>query len=264
MNIGKESSMSNEIKTPSGTSLFYLGPHVEEGMLPALFYFSLSGKESLELEPYNHVPQTLQKERMRTFSLTLPGHEEGRNKFHAMKYWAEQIKEGNYLIEEFLMQADEAIHWLIAEEIIDPLRIAVSGLSRGGLIAGLLASKNKNISTFVGFAPVVDLSVLEDFSDFRDNRRLWERLHPITLVSVIEQLTHLRHLRFYIATLDEKVNTDSCYHFIKEMSHKVHQKRAKHCYVELFLTPPLGYKGHGTAPHIFEEGAALIKRQLLR
>lgn len=256
--------MKNEIKTPSGITLYYLGPSLDAGPLPALFYFSLSGEESLYLEPYNQVPQILKDEKMRTLSLTLPGHEEGRNKFQAMKYWADKIKEGSYLIEELIDQIDETLSWLLAEGIVDPKAIATAGLSRGGLIAGLLAAKNTHIKTLVAFAPVVDLSFLEDFSDFKESSRLLERLEELSLFAKIEHLTHLHHMRFYIGMRDEKVNTDRCYHFIKEMTEKVHEKRAKQCHVELFLTPPLGYKGHGTAPHIFHEGATLIKRELIK
>src|SRR6185503_18464661 len=110
--------MLNELKTPSGLIFYYLGPDLKMGPLPALFYFSLSGPESLSLEPYNHLPQRLKKERMRTFSLTLPGHEEGLNKFHAMKYWADSIREGSYLLEELIIKIDEGISWLIEQEIV--------------------------------------------------------------------------------------------------------------------------------------------------
>jgi len=256
--------MSKKIETPSGLTLFYLGPDIAHGKLPALLYFSLSGEESLELEPFCHPPKKLEVEPIRTFSVTLPGHEEGLNKFHAMKFWADSIRDGKYLLEELITKLDESLNWLISEEIIDPRHVAVAGLSRGGLIAGLLAAKNNYIKTLVCFAPVVELSVLEDFSDFRDNKRLNDRASRLSLVGAVEKLTHLEHLRFYMATRDEKVNTDSCYHFIREMAEKVHEKRARHCHVELYLTTPIGQKGHGTAPHIFDEGTELIKRQLLR
>ena len=173
--------------TPEGTELYYEGADLDQGPLPALFYFAISGEESLTLHPYNSPVVYGAGPELRIFSLTLPGHGGSFNKFKAMEYWAKEIAAGNYPIENFLDQAVRAIDWLIEEEIVHPDHLALCGLSRGGLIATHIASREKRVRTLLGFAPITRL---EEVEPFEEN----PRLESLNLTSLAENLTHLHNV----------------------------------------------------------------------
>lgn len=238
--------------------LFYLGTS-EKKRLPALFYLALEGEESLSTHPYN-LPATYFGPNVRVFSASLPFHEKGQDKNKAISFWAKSLEEDRYDLRDFLEKLKLTIDHLITEGWIDPHYLAVAGLSRGGFLATHLSALHPAIKTLVAFAPVTDLLVLEDFSHFKENARLTSKAEHLSLFTLTEKLTHLRQIRFYISNRDEKVSTDSCYHWIRAMAEHVHEKRAKHCHVELVLTSPIGFKGHGTSDLIFKEGAELIKK----
>ncbi len=249
---------------PRGNELFYQGLGPEAGPLPAFFYFALSGEESLKLDPYNSPVARLEGAPIRVFSMTLPGHGLGFNKLHAIQYWADQLAGGTDVLNKFFDDAAFAINWLIEEGWIEPDEIAVGGLSRGGFVATHVAALDPRIKTVLGFAPLTRLSAVKEFAS--EKQPTHAKMHALTLdlEQIVDNLTHLRHLRFYIGNRDERVGTDACYHFVRKLANKGHEKRARHMHAELFITHAIGHQGHGTAPHIFEAGADWVKDLLLR
>lgn len=252
--------MSKFLEDPHNTRIDYLGPEISKTPLPAFFYFALSGSDSLELHPYNQPVLMMQDPAIRIFSFTLPGHEENLNKFHAMQYWAERMLEGHYLLEEFFEKVSHAIHWLIEEKIVDSQKMAAGGLSRGAFIATHIAAKLPYIRTLLGFAPLTDLMQLKEFSEHPELQRRCEELN---LTHLTDTLTHVAHFRYYIGNRDRRVGTDACFHFIRALADKSHEKHARHQKIELMITHSIGHKGHGTAPHLFEEGTLWAKSCLL-
>lgn len=240
----------------------YLGADFEEGMQPALFYFSLSAEESLDLAPYNSPAILFADQTKRVFSFTIPGHGEGQNKFHALQYWAEHIAQGDLLLERFFEDVCKSISYLIDQGIVDPKHMATCGLSRGAFVATHIAALEKRISTLLGFAPVTTLQKIDVFKPYAREDAFQARIAPLNLESILEELTHLKHVRFYIGNYDTKVDTDACYSFIRSLSQKVHEKRMRHCHVELRITPRIGHEGHGTYPETFEEGVLWLKKHL--
>lgn len=251
--------MSKNLVDEHNFRIDYLGPTPEGGRLPAFFYFALSGEESLQLHPYNQPALHLNSCAMRVFSFTIPGHEEGMNKFHAMNYWAEQMVAGTYLLEDFFDKTERAILWLINQNLVDPEHVGAGGLSRGGFVATHMAARLSFVHTLLGFAPLTELSQLKEFSHPSLERHAAE----LDLMHLVDNLTHVRNVRFYIGNLDTRVNTDSCYRFIRALAEKGHAKKARHQKIELMLTPSIGHQGHGTDPHIFEEGSLWAKTHIL-
>jgi esterase FrsA len=90
----------------------YIGPPLEEGPLPTVFYFALSAEDSLHLSPFNQPALSLLPFNIRVFSITLPGHD-GLPAKEAMNYWAEHLRKGYNIIEEFITQARTIIETLI-------------------------------------------------------------------------------------------------------------------------------------------------------
>jgi pimeloyl-ACP methyl ester carboxylesterase len=253
--------MSIILKDSTGFSIRYLGSNLETGPLPAFFYFALSSEESLELHPYNQ-PAILAatSPSLRVFSFTIPGHGENLNKFHAMKYWAEHMAQGAYILEDFFEAVTRSVRELIDQGLVMQEKIALGGLSRGGFIATHLAARIPQVHTLLSFAPLTELMELKEFAEMPSLRR---RASELDLVHLTDNLTHVRNIRFYIGNLDMRVNTDSCYHFIRRLADKGHEKHARHQKIELMIRQSVGHKGHGTDPHIFEEGTSWLKRQLL-
>ena len=228
---------------PQGTQIYHQGPPLENRSLPAFFYFALSGEESLTLDPYHQPAHLLIDAPLHVFSLTIPGHGEGFDKYHAIGYWAEEMKRGEHLLEAFFDKVCRAIDWLVETGTIDPASIAVGGLSRGAFVATHIAARDTRIKTLIGFAPLTRLSRVAEFADCTRQAEALDFDH------LTDKLTHLHHLRYYISNHDTRVDTDACYSVIRKLALAVHAKRARHCHIELFLTPPIGHKGHGTAPH---------------
>jgi len=247
---------------PHGNEIYYQGLGPEAGQLPAFFYFALSGEDSLELPPYNSPASLLEGEPLRVYSITIPGHGPGHDKFHAMQYWADQIAQENYILKTFFDKAASSIEWLIKEGYVDPNHIAVGGLSRGAFVAAHVAARNTRIKTVLGFAPLTRLGELNEFASVEQSTRVKIRASALDLEHLVDQLTHVHHLRFYIGNRDERVSTDACYHFIRRLADKAHEIRARHMNIELRITHSIGHKGHGTTPQIFAEGIGWLKEQL--
>jgi len=250
------------LQTPSGISIYHAGPPLSQGKLPAFFYFSISGEESLTLPPYNTPVELLKMTSLRVFSLTLPFHGEGYDKFHAMKEWLKAFNSQDNFLGPFLEAANEALEWLVETEIVDENAIAVGGLSRGGFIATHFAASNSRIKTVLGFAPLTRLQELQGFASFQ-KETLEPLVEPSNLVAIIPSLLHVQNFRFYMGNHDTCVGTDACYDFIRKYVLKAYEERARHCKIELYITPSIGRDGHGTSLSTFQEGSLWIKKHLL-
>lgn len=253
--------MSSEIHCltpPSGLKIFLQGPPLKEGPLPSLFYFALSGKDSLTLPPYNQPAVDLSQERMRIFSFSLPYHGGEFDPKDAIKHWIDAFHTHPQFLREFLYQAKENIDFLIREGWTHPEKMAAAGLSRGGLIAGHLAALEPRIQTILGFAPLISLDKLLEFQSIIDT----QEIQILSLHSIIDLLVG-KNLRFYVGNRDERISTDACYKFIRHLTERTYEKGYRTAQVELIISPSVGYKGHGTLPPIFNQGAEWIKTRLL-
>ncbi len=247
------------LKSPEGTELYYTGEDADHGPLPAFFYFALCKEESLTLEPYNHPVLPFKETPCRVFSVSIPGHGDGHDKFLAIDYWAEQMAKGTYILEPFFEEVAQVITWLVETDVIDPNRLAFGGLSRGAFVATHIAARQPHVQTLVGFAPLVDLRQSASFTPYPE---LNQWLQTLDLHTLIPKLDHLKNFRFYMGLNDTLVNTDTCYSFIREFACHAETERLRALTVELMLRPSIGYKGHGTPPEVFEAGAHFVQHHL--
>lgn len=251
-------SHQHRLPSPNDLEIFYRGPPIKEGKYPALFYFALSGYDSLFLDPFNQPIEFLKNTPIRLFSFTLPLHGPKFNNIEGMSRWAEAILEGNDLIETFLTQAEENIHFLIQNGSIDPNKIAISGLSRGGLIAMHLACRLPKVQTLLLFAPLLHLEDLNEFQGLKD--------HPFVSPYKIEKVLPLmvdKQVRLYIGNRDVRVQTKKSIHFIEQLVELMYKNGVRSPPAELILSPSIGHKGHGTSPEVFNAGSEWIKTILL-
>lgn len=237
--------------------LHYLGPDIDAGPLPALFYFSLSSEESLSLDPFNQPAVYLSKLPLRVFSLTLPGHGEGLPSTEAMTFWAQEILSGHNLIQSFVDKIQKAVHTLIKKEIILSDQIAAMGLSRGAFIAMHAAAQIPFFQTIVGFAPLTRLSAIKEFKNL-PHLPLVEELDLIHLHPSL----YSRTIRLYIGNLDTRVGTRYTFDLIEKLSKTAWEHRIRSPKIELIITASIGQHGHGTSKEIFHQGAHFAAKEL--
>lgn len=246
----------NPLLPPHGSPIYYLGPDLQHKNLPAVIFFALSAQMSLYEDPFNQAVLRLSDQGIRVFSWDLPFHGAGLDPHDAMRQWAHEFVHRPSFVSDFLDLCQRNIDFLINENLIDSQHIGVAGLSRGGFIATHLAARDSRLKTVLGFAPLTSPQPLEELQSFEKS------FDEISLTTVIDQLIHTR-LRFYIGNHDTRVGTTSCYHFIHELTEAAFNQGIRSPSVELIIYPSIGYKGHGTPPTIFHNGADWIKQQLM-
>lgn len=238
--------------------LSHVGPSLEDGPLPAVFYFALHAEESLGLAPYNQPVTFLARHPMRIFSLSLPGHDQGIPPNQSLKSWASSLAHNHNIVESFLEKALAALHFLEKKGALLPKKVASSGLSRGAFIATHLAARTEIISHILGFAPLTALSYAESLSEAWDS----PILKSLDLDRTIPQIIG-KKVRFYIGNHDTLVGTERCFQWIHTLCQASYDQKIRSPQTELILYPSIGHKGHGTPKEIFHQGALWLKTELL-
>lgn len=237
-----------------GSSIFYQGPDLQLGPMPAVIFFALSAQMSLFENPFNQPVVHLSQQGFRVFSWDLPFHGPGLDPHEAMHHWAHEFVYRPTFISDFIELCKQNIDFLIEEGFVDANRLGVAGLSRGGFIAAHLAARDPRLKAVLGFAPLTQPKPLEELKSFPAHS-----FDHISLTSVADNLIHIP-LRFYIGNHDMRVGTDTCFHFIQHLTEVAFTKGIRSPTVELMIYPSVGHKGHGTPPHIFHDGANWIKQ----
>lgn len=217
-------------------SFEFIGPPLEEGPLPAVFYFALSAKDSLHLDPYNQPVAVLSSYRLRIFSMTLPGHDH-LPPAEALDSWTEEI------VSTFTDEAAKMIEDLVKQNVIE--RVGIMGLSRGVFIGAHVAAKTAKVRTLLGFAPLTRI----------------ESMPSLNLENLAEALSD-RQVRCSIGNRDTRVGTENCFHFISKLAENAYQRGIRPSPIELIIGPSIGQMGHGTSPDTFRSGAAWMAEQL--
>lgn len=232
----------------------FIGPPISEGPKNCVLYFSISAKESLSLDPYNQPALAIASNDCRIFSITLPGHYEGQDKFKAISYWANHLDE----LITFIKNAHNFIDHLIKNNIAIEKKVGTMGLSRGGFIASHLATHPEVIAS-VSFAPLTNLKKLIEFSSINN----LDLLETLSLENQIDLLSE-KKIRYYIGNRDMRVSTKSAFELIEKLAERAYQKRIRSPQAELFILPSMGQFGHGTSKKIFEKGAHWLKKQIVK
>lgn len=226
--------------------LYHTGPALDHGPLPSLFYFSLSGPDSLCLDPFNQPIQFLHGKMIRIFSMTLPGHENDLPAKDAIGVWADDMQKGKNRIGEFLDQIQQAIDFAIQQQFADPNKLAAAGLSRGAMIAAHATARDARFRHLVCFAPLTKLRLTREFQMIQEN----PIANGLDLIHLADQLAD-RHIKFYIGNEDTRVGTKECFELAMAI---VAKKKSRTSQLHLQIYPSVGQMGHGTPPEIFMMG----------
>jgi hypothetical protein len=235
----------------------YIGAPLEEGPLPALFYFSLSAKDSLLLPPFNHPAMRLHTLPMRIFSVSMPGHENNLPPTEALNVWAEMIRAEINPLTSLMDRVQTCVDELSSQGALIAGKLALAGLSRGAFFAAHVAAACPAFRSLLGFAPLTELGHAKEFDPLQG--------HPLVQALSLKNLTpHLTRvaLRFYMGNLDTRVRTRSCFDFIEHLSQHAAAQGLRSPTTELIIYPSVGKDGHGTPPEIFDSGADWIAKQL--
>lgn len=236
--------------------LWYQGPPLEQGPLPALLYFALSAEETLTLAPFNTPITLLQEAPLRIFSATLPYHGIGYPAKEAMHHWALALRQDSSFLCDFLDQLEQSLQILFASPYVLSHKSAVAGLSRGALIAAHMSARLQALSSLLLFAPLCDLKTCPEFAHTSP-----EMLQTLSLYSLCPKLS-TKTIRAYIGGRDTRVSTKTCYEWICSTIDCAYEKKIRPIPIELRITPSIGYLGHGTSPETFQEGSLWIYQQL--
>lgn len=242
---------------PSKLKIYHKGPGLDQGPLPSLFYFALSGAESLEQDPFNQPVAFLATDPIRVFSFTIPGHGEGLLNPEAMSFWSQEMMQNHNIIAEFVSQGLENIQYLIDQGYADPLHLAVGGLSRGGFVAAHLAANDPRIRIVLGFAPLTKLTYLKEFEGMQNPIAA-----SLNLSNLLDKLID-KKIRFYIGNRDIRVGTEECFQFIHALAEAAYEKGIRSPKTELIIASSIGHKGHGTSIESFKDGAMWVKKELI-
>lgn len=234
----------NSIRSSSGNLLYYAGPSLDEGALPAVFYFALTGESSLFQDPFDQPVKKLNAAGFRVFSWDLPFHSAHVSPQESMQKWLDAFSHSSTFLTEFIDFSQTSMTELESLGLIKKNCVGVMGLSRGAFMATHLAAKDPRIKALVGFAPLTEP-------------------HPsVSLLKICSFLLHTP-LSFYIGNNDTRVSTDLCYKFCRQLTNEALTHGVRSPSVELTLYPSIGHRGHGTPPSIFHQGARWLEQRLL-
>lgn len=234
---------AHPLNLPDGPELFFAGPPLGKGPLPAIFYFSLSARESLTLPPFNQPVAALIDRPIRIFSATLPVHGQGEPNETAMGRWAAANPR---VFETFYKQLIDAIEKLIADEVIQEGTVGLAGLSRGSWIALHLAARTSAAQNILCFAPLTDIFYLKEFEGLDI---------PTYKLAPYHKILAKKAIRIFMGNRDTRVGTDTAFNFLYALTESAYQQGIRSPRMEMVISPSVGKDGHGTLPHIFKEGA---------
>lgn len=240
-----------EIDCGHACMAYHRGPDLNVGPLPTLVYFSLSGYESLMLDPYcQPVDFWLHQSHRRAISFDLPEHPMGGQHTRGMEKWADKMGMAHQdIISPFVKQIVRALKYLQDKGWIDVNQLVIGGLSRGAFLATHVAAKEPSIRAILGYAPLTTLETIKEFQSYLNR----DEIRSLGLSHLVEALIY-KKLRFYIGNLDQRVGTQEAFQFIEKLAVTAHQAGIRSPQAELIIYPSVGHKGHGTLPSVFKEG----------
>lgn len=243
----------HELDAESG----YVGPPLEEGPLPALFYFALSARDSLLLPPFNQPVVRLHTLPLRIFSFSLPGHENNLPPTEALHVWAHSLSAGINPLTCAIEKVITCVEQLLSQHALVAGSCALAGLSRGAFFATHVAAACPLFRYVLGFAPLTALGYTKECHSLQDH----PLVQALSLKTLAPQLTQVK-LRYYIGNLDTRVGTRLCFDGIEHLSQQAAAQGVRSPTAELMIYPSVGREGHGTPPEIFNAGSDWIAQQL--
>lgn len=211
---------------PGHDGWLYTGPDLSEGPRPAVVYLALTAKQSLQTDPFNQYVREIVKlsPQTRVFSPTLPMHSENlAENEHVFHQWRQVYAQGGDVVSPFLRRTIATLTYLVESGLISDGQLHVAGLSRGGLLAALLATDatfTLDVASVAMFAPVTTLSDLSEFANLDNvSPRAVQKIERASLYrsDVIQSLVPVP-VNIYIGNVDTRVHTHSVVNFALQLA----------------------------------------------
>ena len=240
------------LKTPDGLHFFIAGQKGDKPA-PTLFIFGGSARAALHDDDYFKSGRLLIPQGWLCASVDVPCHDEDTRPGEpsGLKGWRFRLDKNEDIMAPFVAKCRAALDTLVKEGYTDPQRVAAAGISRGGLCAFHFATVEPRVKWVIGFAPVTDLPVLEEFKGLEN--------HPLTkslaAASLADRLVG-KHIWVCIGNNDGRVGTDQCFAFGRKVA-QADLAAGKPATIELHVMPSVGHTIHSTA---HDEAAAWLSR----
>jgi dienelactone hydrolase len=238
------------LKTDSGVE-FAISGRKSPAPAPVILLFAGSIDQTLAPE-YYRLGERLRDERgFLEVTVDIPCHGADRRpgEAAAMAGWRARIEKGENTIAAFTAKVTSVIDYLIAEGYADSKRIFASGRSRGGFLALHAAAADPRIKAVIDFAPVTELTALQEFSG------MWNHA-PTRALSALHLAPRLagRPVWICIGNNDDRVGTAYAIELSRRLVEAALSAGAEPD-VELWVQPS---KGHSTAPDSQDRAAAWL------
>lgn len=240
--------------TDEGIEFSYVGPDLDQGYFPTIFYFALSAEDSLCKSPYNQPVQFLSSYPIRIFSLTIPCHDLGLSPAESIATMAQEMRNRKKPVQKFLKKIQFCISFLENKGLLKKEKLGLMGLSRGAFIATHIAAQDSKIPYLLQFSPLTKISNARDFKDI-------EEIASYDVQNLTSFL-YDKTIRMYIGNRDLRVGTKNAFAFCEQLVEKAFSEKIRSPNIELRLFPSIGHQGHGTSFEIFNEGAQWLANQL--
>jgi dienelactone hydrolase len=253
-------------RTEDGVRFGFVGPR---GPRPAPLMFMFGGERrgELEGEGSNLVGWLLAQHGFAQASLDIPcfGDDARPGEPAGMSGWRARLEKGEPLFAAFQEQVRSVVGQLARDGTVDPERVGVCGVSRGGFVALHVGAAEPRMRFIAVFAPVTDLLALREFHGIADPA-------PARALDVMTLADKLRDRPLWISIADQDERVDSR-HAIEFALHMMrisarHRMPMTHFWsgddIRLTVTPSEGANGHSSYRGAHEDAAAWILRQYAR
>jgi len=246
--------MIHILETHSGIRFGCLGEK-PTSPAPTLIVIGNELEYSLTNNEINEVGKLLESCGVKCFAIDVPCHgaDQREQEPEGLKGWRSRLENEENMVLDFKQRISEVLNFLIQQGYSDSGKIGLAGTSRGGFLALHFMAAEPRVRCAVAFAPVTELTVLEEFHGLE--------LHPLTRsLDLIHQSVKLagKPMWMCIGNNDWRVGTDRLMKFTHSVSSLV--SKGIIAPVELHVMPTDGHYTH-TSAH--SEAAAWLKTHLI-
>lgn len=234
------------LTTPAGVRFGVIGekPNVPA---PTVFFFGKAIEDSLESPTDQEALDTLGPGVLKV-SLDTPCHGAERRPGEpvSLSGWRYRLEHDDDIAADLVRRAKATLDYLIQERYTDSAKVAVFGVSRGGLMAFHFAAADSRVGPVAGFSPVTDLLTLHELSEMQHD----ERARALAAVRLADKL--YRHpIWIMIGNTDDRVGTERAIEFTERII-EVAKTQAFVPPIELRVLPT---KGHTTPDGAYGQAA---------
>ena len=243
---------SNILTTPAGVRFGIIGekPHAPA---PTVFFLGKAIEDTLDSTYVQEAFETLGP-RILKVSLDTPCHGAERRPGEptSLSGWRYRLEQGDDIAADLVRRATATLDYLIEQRYTDPTKVAVFGISRGGLMAFHLAAADSRVGPIAGFSPVTDLLTLHELSEMQHD----ERARVLAAVRLADKL--YRHpIWITIGNTDHRVGTERAIEFTQ----RIIETSEAHGLVPPIELRVLPAKGHSTPDGAYGQAARWLLAQ---